>query len=351
MEKDKLPPIPTPASQRWREFRIQVLPFVVFLSVLTGIVYLWRSYVQPVGIIGSVETNSVNVTSLSDGVISEVFVERFQNVTADQVIAIVANTDPDLIKAQMAVAQTELNLLRARMEIDQQRTAQGYQQLRVDLMVQQVARAIAEANLINANSNYLRTAELVRSNILSQADFDRAKAQRDALQSEVNERTAFMTDLRGTLTTMTNLVGGAAQDPINAAIDAKSRELDLMLKPSTLKAPISGMITIVHHVKGERILRGMPVVSISDPESRRIVGYIRQPVAEAHPDERNSTVLAGTLYVGFGETFDASKVVAVPTGGVYVAQANVAHYVWAKDGAVVYQEAGVGPTRTVPVKR
>ena len=70
-----------------------------------------------------------------------------------------------------------------------------------------------------------------------------------------------------------------------------------------------------------------------------------------HPDERNSTVLAGTLYVGFGETFDASNVVAVPTGGVYVAQANVAHYVWAKDGAVVYQEAGVGPTRTVPVKR
>lgn len=70
-----------------------------------------------------------------------------------------------------------------------------------------------------------------------------------------------------------------------------------------------------------------------------------------HPDTRNSTVLAGTLYVGFGNRFDETKVIAVPTGGVYVAPANVAHYVWAKDGAVVYQEAGVGPTRTVPVKR
>lgn len=65
-----------------------------------------------------------------------------------------------------------------------------------------------------------------------------------------------------------------------------------------------------------------------------------------HPDERNSTVLSGTLYVGFGKTFDASKVIAVPAGGVYVAPANVPHFVWAKDGEVVYQEAGVGPTAT-----
>jgi quercetin dioxygenase-like cupin family protein len=66
-----------------------------------------------------------------------------------------------------------------------------------------------------------------------------------------------------------------------------------------------------------------------------------------HPDTRNSTVLSGTMYVGFGETFDATKVVAIPTGGVYVAPANVPHYVWAKDGETVYQEAGVGPTASV----
>lgn len=66
----------------------------------------------------------------------------------------------------------------------------------------------------------------------------------------------------------------------------------------------------------------------------------------SHPDERNSTVLSGTLYVGFGKQFDATKVIAIPEGGIYVAPANIAHYVWARDGAVVYQEAGVGPTGT-----
>ena len=81
MEKDKLPPIPTPASQRWREFRIQVLPFVVFLTVLTGIIFLWKSYVQPTGVIGYADTNLVNVTSLQDGLVSQLLVERFQDVT------------------------------------------------------------------------------------------------------------------------------------------------------------------------------------------------------------------------------------------------------------------------------
>lgn len=66
-----------------------------------------------------------------------------------------------------------------------------------------------------------------------------------------------------------------------------------------------------------------------------------------HPDARSTTVLSGTLYVGFGGTFDESKLVAVPSGAVYVAPANVAHYVWAKDGSVEYQETGFGPTDTV----
>jgi quercetin dioxygenase-like cupin family protein len=65
-----------------------------------------------------------------------------------------------------------------------------------------------------------------------------------------------------------------------------------------------------------------------------------------HPDDRHTTVLEGTLYAGFGETFDESALVAVPAGAVYVAPRGVAHYLWAKDGAVVYQEGGFGPTGT-----
>lgn len=70
-----------------------------------------------------------------------------------------------------------------------------------------------------------------------------------------------------------------------------------------------------------------------------------------HPDERHSTVLSGTLHVGFGERFDEGRLVAVPAGAVYVAPAGVPHYLWAKDSAVEYQESGVGPTATTLLPR
>lgn len=63
-----------------------------------------------------------------------------------------------------------------------------------------------------------------------------------------------------------------------------------------------------------------------------------------HPDSRHTTVLAGTLYVGFGEAFDDARLVTVPEGGVYLAPANLPHYLRAGDRDVVYQESGVGPT-------
>ncbi|MFM9942980.1 MAG: cupin domain-containing protein [Hyphomicrobiaceae bacterium] len=69
-----------------------------------------------------------------------------------------------------------------------------------------------------------------------------------------------------------------------------------------------------------------------------------------HPEERHGTVLSGTMYLGFSPTFDESKAIAIPAGGVWVAPSNVPHFLWAKDGEVVFQCAGVGPSGTHFVK-
>lgn len=66
-----------------------------------------------------------------------------------------------------------------------------------------------------------------------------------------------------------------------------------------------------------------------------------------HPDDRVTTVLSGTLFVGFGATVEESRGVAIPTGAAYLAPAGVAHFVWAKAGDVEYQEMGQGPTGAV----
>src|SRR6266545_1280491 len=111
MDSPKLPPIPTPFSQVLREFRIQVLPFIVFGATVVAIVLLWRNTIQPVGMVGFVETNQVYVISLQDGQVSELFVERFEEVKKDQPICVIVNTDPDLVTALIATAKADLQVI------------------------------------------------------------------------------------------------------------------------------------------------------------------------------------------------------------------------------------------------
>lgn len=65
-----------------------------------------------------------------------------------------------------------------------------------------------------------------------------------------------------------------------------------------------------------------------------------------HPDERIVTILSGTLLVGYGEQFDESKMKALPAGGMFTEPAKQPHFVWAKDGEVVIQVVGHGPSAT-----
>jgi quercetin dioxygenase-like cupin family protein len=76
-------------------------------------------------------------------------------------------------------------------------------------------------------------------------------------------------------------------------------------------------------------------------------GFRNQP--HFHPDERIVTILSGTLLVGYGEQFDESKMKALPAGSVFTEPSKQPHFVWAKDGEVVIQVIGHGPSATTPV--
>ena len=64
-----------------------------------------------------------------------------------------------------------------------------------------------------------------------------------------------------------------------------------------------------------------------------------------HPDEvRTVVVLSGTLYFDSGETWDESKFKAYPAGTFYSEPSKAPHFTWAKDGDVIIQITGVGPS-------
>lgn len=69
-----------------------------------------------------------------------------------------------------------------------------------------------------------------------------------------------------------------------------------------------------------------------------------------HPDDRIVTIMFGTLYVGYGEQMDDSTMKALPAGSIFTEPAKQPHYVWAKDGEVVIQVIGNGPSATTQVQ-
>jgi len=71
---------------------------------------------------------------------------------------------------------------------------------------------------------------------------------------------------------------------------------------------------------------------------------VSQP--HTHPEDRTYTVISGTWYIGYGDTFDASKLKALPAGSYHTEPANVSHFSMIKEEGVVVQITGQGPTAT-----
>lgn len=93
---------------------------------------------------------------------------------------------------------------------------------------------------------------------------------------------------------------------------------------------------------GDQTKPGLYIVRLKFP-----AGFKAEP--HTHPEEvRTLTVLSGTLYFGFGEKFDESKVASYPPGTFFTELPTTPHFVWAKDGDVIVQVAGIGPSGFIP---
>src|SRR5687767_7326673 len=96
---EEFKPVPCPPSHRWREFRINFMPLVVFAGVLAVTVLIWRDHVAPPSLVGEVEAFRSSVTSAQPGTLVELNVEAFRMVTNGQIIGKLAPSDPAMLKA------------------------------------------------------------------------------------------------------------------------------------------------------------------------------------------------------------------------------------------------------------
>jgi multidrug resistance efflux pump len=268
---------------RWREVRIRLAPFGVFLAVAATVVWMWVENVAAPTLIGEVEAVRANVSSPKAGKVSELNVSRLQRVRAGDLIAQIITTDP--------VIQAEIQLLRVNLQpvLGQQRYALNYDHLHLEWMDQRVQLAGAKVKLQLADTELRRAQELFADKVISQQILDRDRTAKDTLDVEVKERAALVTELENRLKQLSLSDGDSSypketspEDVLRASIRVQEQKLRLTeveLSPIKLTVPMDGMISTIHHRSGEAVVAGEPIVTLTALTSDRILGYIRQPLS------------------------------------------------------------------------
>jgi pimeloyl-ACP methyl ester carboxylesterase len=100
---------------------------------------------------------------------------------------------------------------------------------------------------------------------------------------------------------------------------------------------LAGIRTVV--LKGDPDHQGLYTIMLRIPAHTRIA-------AHDHQDDRIATVVRGTWYIGYGDTFKAADLKPLPVGSFYTEPAGRTHFAETREEAVVVQITGVGPSST-----
>ena len=87
---------------------------------------------------------------------------------------------------------------------------------------------------------------------------------------------------------------------------------------------------------GQPLEQGPYMVRVKVPHGVKLMPH-------RHPEDRIYTVISGVFYIGFGDEFDAEKLLAYPPGAVIILPGNTSHFHWAKSGEYITQVSAIGP--------
>lgn len=272
--------MPTPWSVRWREFRVAVLPLMVFCAGTALVVYCWKQIGTQTGIAGVGEGVRTTVSSPFPARVHELFVRPYQFVNAGDAVAVIVPNDP---RIELGLLQTELAMARIGLQPSiAEENAMNFEQIRVDLLRTKAELAIARVNLQRAENQVNRNEPLFHEKLVSEDIYDLSLKTRDMYAVEVLEKSKAVAQIEKRFAELESL--GVPQNGTNSEVEATLAQMRAFRSavatnwgPITLRSPISGMVTSIARRDGENVIQGEPLVCISSLESERVVGYLRQP--------------------------------------------------------------------------
>lgn len=283
--KKQYEPIPIPLKQRLREIRVRVLPLIVFIGTAIAVMSLWSDKISAPGFIGEVIADYSIVSSPNDGTIVLFTREPFEYVEKGDLLGYVAPKDSTLLSVQLGLIQSEIDFIQESMDplMNQQRNRMDFESLKVDEIETRISLAQAEINYQRVFAEHSRALDLREKNLISEQEYEMIKAELDVLTTSISSYHELADYLQNQLTSLEEdglYLQQNRKDPILAAINVQEQRMESLLaesSPVPFYAPISGVISIIHHRENEFVRTGNPILQIESTEPAYVVGYVRQP--------------------------------------------------------------------------
>lgn len=313
---DDIKRIPVPPAQRWREFRISLLPWVVFALAALTIAVLWKQVVSPAAVVGEVATVQYLVRSLTDGTLQNLTVEPFSFVRKGEVIGTILPVELTNTLADIAVAVSSLELERLRTGMNVNRNLLELSTLELSRLQVMADSELAKADLAVKRVELDRTKELLRIQQSSQVELEVKTAAYERAKTVVEQ---LVVRLKGYEDQLKSYRAGqqvldmhGQSDAVDKAIVAKTNFLMIASRALPMIAPADGIITSLGHRSGEKVRAGETIAALTETNITYIVGYMRQPIIrmpKVNDDIQvrtrgNSRLSAGAKVLKVGAQFD-----------------------------------------------
>jgi multidrug resistance efflux pump len=161
----------------------------------------------------------------------------------------------------------------------------NFEQIRVDLLQTKSELAMARVNLARAANEVRRNTPLFHEKLVSEDLYDISVKTRDMYQAEVTAKTDAVAEIERRMAELQPLAtptspGLAGIDLLQESVnrlEQSQRKVATNWAALVLRAPISGMVNLIHRREGEYVVDGEPLFVINSQWADRIVGYLRQP--------------------------------------------------------------------------
>jgi multidrug resistance efflux pump len=299
-------PIETPLSQRMVDFRLRVVPLIVWsvcALIVAGMLLGRASRFDYVGLAQALE---YPVSPVATGTVQSVVVDIYDRVDAGEMVA---KLDDSQLLASIAIASAEIVKLQAELESERATllTSEGQgmakwagalrrfqadeQKRRLDVLSLRVVHEERQIELERMEIEEQRAKELLDAGVIAETLWDQARLQRDEVRRGLEEGRVLLEQTEAEYFAAKTRreeyeTGLPNQDwidpilrPLREAIEVESLrldEIDVRRQALILRSPVAGQVSNILCRRGQSVRAGEPVVVVAEGSVREIVAFLAE---------------------------------------------------------------------------